>query len=108
MNYFVFYYFFITYCQKKHTYNFIKQTFENKGFNNKNIPVIDYFYENNKIHKYYPDIYIPLDNLIIEVKSTWTYKKDKNKNTIKKLTYKNNGYDFQFWIFDKKYNLEII
>jgi len=33
----------------------------------------------DKEHSYYPDIFIPSDNLIIEVKSDYTYEKDKEK-----------------------------
>lgn len=35
------------------------------------VPVFDYIFENTP-YKYYPDFYIPKDNLIIEVKSSYT------------------------------------
>jgi DNA-directed RNA polymerase subunit RPC12/RpoP len=35
---------------------------------------------NGKIGSYFPDIYIKSENLIIEVKSSWTYKRDLIKN----------------------------
>lgn len=37
----------------------------------KNIPIVNYFYD--KEHRYYPDIYLPEVNLLIEVKSNYTY-----------------------------------
>lgn len=39
------------------------------------MPKIWYF-KNETMHKYYPDFYIPRDNLIIEVKSEWTMQLD--------------------------------
>lgn len=62
------------------------------------IPVIEYFYY-NKHRKYYPDIYIPRDNLIIEVKSIWTYEKEKTKNIAKQKACIKAGYNFKFLIF---------
>ena len=37
------------------------------------------YYIDDKKHLYYPDIYIPEYNKIIEVKSTYTYNKDVEK-----------------------------
>lgn len=62
----------------------------------------------NKVYKYYPDIYIKSKNLIIEVKSVWTYKKNIVKNTIKALRTKESGFNFEFWIYNKKKELIII
>lgn len=67
----------------------------------KDIPRIKYTL-NNKIKYYFPDIYIPSENKIIEVKSTWTYKKDIDKNKIKSQFTIDSGYIFEFWIFDEK------
>ena len=64
------------------------------------IPKIDYF--KGKIYKYYPDIFIPKDNLIIEIKSEWTYKRNIIKNTLKALATKKLGYNYEFWIYNKK------
>jgi hypothetical protein len=41
-------------------------------------------------------------NKIIEVKSTWTYNKDLEINTLKANACKNKGYKFEFWIYDNK------
>jgi hypothetical protein len=60
---------------------------------------------NNKEHIYYPDIYIISENKIIEVKSTYTYKKELIKNMIKSLSTRKLGYDFEFWIYKHKNNI---
>lgn len=64
------------------------------------IPTIDYIGHDNKPHKYYPDIYIPKDNLLIEVKSTYTYKADLGKNLLKEQASKDTGYAFKFMIME--------
>jgi len=69
----------------------------------KDVPEIWYIGEDNKKHRYYTDIYIPKDNLIIEVKSTWTYS-DKHdpakldKNVRKQIGSVIAGYNFKFMI----------
>jgi hypothetical protein len=63
------------------------------------VPKITYLDENNKEHRYYVDIYIPSQNLMIEVKSTWTLKK-KNDNVYQKLeASKKAGYKCQIWVY---------
>lgn len=47
-----------------------------------NVPKIKYFFE-GKEHTYYPDIYLPKFNKIIEVKSEYTWNKYKDKNEAK-------------------------
>ena len=42
----------------------------------KNMPEIWYFFDDGKYHRYFPDIYIKNHNLIVEVKSDFTYKMD--------------------------------
>lgn len=59
------------------------------------------YYNEKKYKKYYPDIYLKKENLIIEVKSTWTYKIDRNEIIIKAKTVKYNGYNFMLLVFDK-------
>jgi hypothetical protein len=66
--------------------------------------VPEIWYYNGNECRYYPDIYIPSEKRIIEVKSIWTYKKDKEKNGLKAQTCKTQGYVFEFWIFDDKGN----
>jgi len=65
------------------------------------MPVINYIHK--KVNRrYFPDIYIPKINKIIEVKSTWTYQRDLIKNLIKAIYTRQLGYDYEVWIFDKK------
>lgn len=71
------------------------------------VPEIFYDYE-NKIKRYFTDIYIPKNNLMIEVKSIYTMECDIDINLAKRKACLEQGFDFQFWIFDKKQNLQII
>lgn len=70
-------------------------------------PTIEYKL-NNKNKKYYPDIFLPEENLIIEVKSTYWLNKQYEKNLTIQKHVLSQGYDFQFWVFDNKDNLQII
>ncbi len=63
-----------------------------------NLPII--IYDENK--RYFPDIFIPSTNEIIEVKSSWTIKNNKHKNKLKQQACFNLGYKFQFWICSNK------
>ena len=51
---------------------------------------------------FYPDIYIPSENKIIEVKSTFTYDKFEEKNEEKLTSTAAQGYNIEYWIFNKK------
>lgn len=74
----------------------------------KDIPLFWYLGEDEKQHRYFPDIFIPSENLIIEVKSTRTYNCEFNKNQLKKKACLDAGYNFKFWICSNKEVLEII
>lgn len=83
--------------------------------NNIFIPIIKYTKSkidknNNKYesknHYYYPDIWIPSLNLLIEVKSTWTYNLDKENNDRKMQACVNSGYNIDLWIYDHKKNID--
>jgi hypothetical protein len=76
-------------------------------FGKSNVPRINYTF-NNTVKYYYPDIYIPKENKIIEIKSTWTYKVQIERNKSKANTCKLLGYKYEFWIYDNKKNKEII
>jgi uncharacterized protein YlaI len=52
----------------------------------------------NKERVYYPDFYLPKYNLIIEIKSQYTYNYDINQNISKKEGCINKGYNFLFII----------
>jgi hypothetical protein len=68
-----------------------------------NIPRINYNYNGeNKI--YFPDIYLPDINLIIEVKSDWIYNLELEKNKMKEKATIEAGYLYEIWKFDNKGN----
>jgi hypothetical protein len=79
--------------------------FETQG--GKNIPTIWYEQEGVR-RRYYPDIYIPKEHKIIEVKSSYTYERFLDKNILKKEACIKNGYNFEFWICSNKELLEIL
>ena len=56
-----------------------------------------YDYE-GKTHRYYPDIYIKSENKVIEVKSTYTFNKEKDKNLLKRESVLNKNINFKFII----------
>ena len=77
------------------------QELEDQGYNfndiltsNKDMPEIWYMFEGKK-HRYYPDFYIPEENLIIEVKSQWTLDLHKDKNQAKFQAVKEAGFNFR-------------
>jgi len=57
---------------------------------------------NGELKKYYPDIYIKSENKIVEVKSTYTFDYDKEKNLAKREGCIKRGFGFEFYIWDKK------
>ena len=61
------------------------------------MPEIWYFFENEK-HRYYPDMFIPVENLLIEVKSPWTLQLHWEKNQAKFAAVKELGYNFKLEI----------
>ena len=69
----------------------------------KDIPRINYKI-GDKQKYYFPDIYIPSKNKIIEVKSTWTYKCKKDNIQEKAEATKVAGYEYEVWIYDSKRN----
>lgn len=75
--------------------------------NRTDMPKISY-QNDNKNHVYFPDIYIPKENLIIEVKSEYTYNINLDINILKKDAVKALDYKYEFWIFDPSKNLRII
>ncbi|ALX27570.1 putative Vsr/MutH/archaeal HJR family endonuclease [Golden Marseillevirus] len=55
--------------------------------------------------KYYPDLFIPSQNLVIEVKSTWTYEKtpEEKERVLKKLeACRKQGYNTRLLVFSPK------
>ena len=60
----------------------------------KDMPELIYEFE-GKSHRYYPDFFIPNENLIIEVKSEYTLTKDLEKNKVKFQAVEAAGYNFR-------------
>ena len=58
-----------------------------------NVPHITYSFK-GKTYRYYPDIYIPKYNQLIEVKSLYTWNKYKQKNLAKRAASKAAGYNY--------------
>lgn len=63
-----------------------------------NMPRLFYIDIDGKSRRYYPDFYIPKDNLLVEVKSTYTYLADLNKNLLKEQCALENGYGYKLMI----------
>ena len=65
------------------------------------------FADPNKLRefdRYFPDIFIPKDNKIIEVKSVRTMMLHLETNIIKKIRCLEMGFQFEFRIYDNKMN----
>lgn len=67
-----------------------------------NGPSIKYQY-NDKNRVYHSDFYLPERNLIVEIKSDWTYRREIDKNLAKKIACLEQDFNFIF-IIDKNYN----
>jgi hypothetical protein len=67
----------------------------------KNVPIIWYNDTDGKKHRHYVDIFIPSENKCIEVKSTWTFKKKKDNVLEKQTTAKEQGFNYEIWVYDK-------
>jgi hypothetical protein len=70
--------------------------------NKKDQPEIFYIDKLGKYHRYYPDIFIKKDNIIIEVKSVYTYNMNIQTFHLKKKACQYLGYDFQSFIYTGK------
>jgi hypothetical protein len=85
----------------------IKELEESKLYNtieagdSNNIPTFWYDFENKK-HKYYPDIYLPESNTIIEVKSSYYFNKDMEKNILKAKQVVSENYRFLVYVYDNR------
>ena len=70
------------------------------------VPTIKYKSIDNKIHVYYPDIYIPKENRLIEIKSSYTYDIELEINKLKHISCIKNNYFHEFWIIDRNGTIE--
>jgi hypothetical protein len=81
---------FLKYCEENEILNYINRCFS-----------INYNFKGGK-HYYHPDYYIEKLNLIVEIKSSYWWKKHEIINEIKRETAINLGYNYVI-ILDKKY-----
>jgi hypothetical protein len=73
----------------------------------KDVPRIEY--STNEIKRFYfPDIFIPCTNTIIEVKSTWTFSCKKDNIYAKAKSCISHGYNYEIWIYDNRKNKKVI
>lgn len=68
------------------------------------IPVVKYNDKDGKEHCYYPDVYLPDENRIIEVKSTYLFLRDRERN-IAKARETSKHFKFEFMIYNGKKQL---
>jgi len=66
------------------------------------VPNIWYNDLNGKKRKHYVDIFIPSQNLCIEVKSEWTLKISNSNVFLKQQAAKELGYKYEIWVYNKK------
>jgi len=60
----------------------------------------EFWYEfDGKKRRYFPDIFIQKDNLVLEVKSSYTLNLDLEKNLAKQQSVISSGYNFEFKIY---------
>lgn len=64
-----------------------------------------YYNYGDKKSVYHPDIYLKSENKIIEVKSLYWYNYSLGRNLTKKRKCEQLGYNFEFWVYDPKNNL---
>lgn len=64
------------------------------------VPELWYEYENGESKRHYVDFYIPSQNRCIEVKSTWTFEKNKEKVLAKQEAAKALGLKYEIRIYD--------
>jgi hypothetical protein len=84
----------------------LKTISENNILNSKSeVPSIWYKTDDGKEHRHYVDIFIPTQNLCIEVKSTWTINFTKSNIFLKQSAAKELGYNYEIWVYNKKKHL---
>jgi hypothetical protein len=73
-------------------------------------PELWWFDDDCKPHRYFSDIFIPKSNTVVEVKSTWTYEKGKEKIKYQKDAVIAHGYKYMLLVFNdlgKRVNINI-
>lgn len=69
----------------------------------KDVPRVQYEMDGKKKY-YFPDIFIPHENKIVEVKSTWTLKWRPQQIQLKKKACEEKGFRYEIWCYDAKGN----
>ena len=82
--------------------------FDEVNTSRKEVPEIWWEDSTSKKHRYFVDIFIPSLNKMIEVKSTWTYKKKTESIYLKALACIQKGFQYELWIYDDKRNKQVI
>jgi hypothetical protein len=72
--------------------------------NRRDMPEIWYIDNNGQYHRYFPDMYIPCDNKVVEVKSVYTYQQNKEMYYKKRKACLYLGFEFESYILDHKHN----
>jgi hypothetical protein len=67
-----------------------------------NVPVIWYVDKEGIKHIHYVDIMIISEKKFVEVKSTWTFEKDKDYIFLKQEAGKKLGFQYEIWVYDGK------
>jgi hypothetical protein len=67
-----------------------------------NVPELWYEDIETKKHRHFVDIFIPSQNRMIEVKSTWTAEKKKDNIFLKQEAGKRAGYLYEIWVYNNK------
>ena len=75
---------------------------ENIVVGTENVPEIWYLDSNSKKHRYYVDVFIPSQNRMIEVKSTYTIKLNNDTILLKQQACKDAGYSCEIWVYNSK------
>lgn len=78
-------------------------TYPESAFDFDTLPAVPYVDPQGRERVYHPDIFIPGENLIIEVKSWWTLKENYELNRAKQLACIAAGYRYQFHIKDPRH-----
>lgn len=74
---------------------------EEDFFFGKDVPIIKYEFENNS-HRYIPDFFILKENMIVEVKSDYTFKRRLEQNKQKFKSTVQNGFNLRLIIFKQR------
>lgn len=67
------------------------------------VPSVPYVFD-GKRSIYHPDIFLPKQNMVVEVKSDYTLKADRERNLAKRQACLDSGYKFKFLVFDREGN----